>query len=374
MKEGTFRGRFKSTPGELLTLCIIQGICRRMSRFFVTFFILMTFTAVPARAAEVRVVNGGVQAKDLSFLQAVADDSLLAFEEAFGPFSGSVTVVYGATPCLHLGYNFDLKQVQLCRSEKVIDAGSESVDVIHHELFHAMLCAWKPSVCSPEFLKSGDAKALHEGLADFFAYSLVPDEVFGENFSREKPYLRKYRTYVCYSLVTGAHGKSSAIVNALISSGRSLSALRDFFEGSSFAIAALLNARMGSARSSANNGLAACFRPAPDAPAIFAKPGEGISSRLNRYKINSNRSFEITFTVNPALIERYPDFEIRWNLENGGTSNAFIFVENTFDRFHFTVIPFAADAEKIIAVFYSRGKVVGESAFYFTDLRSIRVD
>lgn len=347
----------------MLTRIVKQGISAIMKRFLFITPLCIVFFVASTWGGEVRVVNGGGSSKDLAFLQSAADESLTTFERAFGHLNETLTVVYGASPCLHLGYHFELRQVQLCKSDQVIDAGSESVDVIHHELFHAMLCAWKPGVCASEVLRSREGKALHEGLADFFAHSLVPDELFGEQYSTERPYLRKYRTDVCYSLVEGAHEKSSAITNALITSGRSLGDIREFLEEATFSTAALFheNARTDP-----------CFQSEPEAPAIAAVPRAGAASKLNRYKVDVDTTLELQFLPNTALLTRYPDFQIKWDLNDSAVSESFFFAEFAVDPFRFAVIPLAADAEKITALFYSDGKRVGSRAFYFTNLRKIR--
>lgn len=140
------------------------------------------------------------------------------FEAAYALFSreiGSLTqdliISVGDADCLRTGYNFVLNKVHFCSNTNVKNHGLDSVDVIHHEFFHAFLCQNKSELCGPEMRAD-----VHEGLADYFSYLLSPDEFFGESFYLNRPFVRKYKTNWRAGLVQGEHSRGNALANQLI--------------------------------------------------------------------------------------------------------------------------------------------------------------
>jgi hypothetical protein len=243
--------------------------------------------------------------------------------------------------------------------------------VIRHELFHAMLCSKRPETCTDEALKNVDTVALHEGLADFFTYSLAPDMAFGEGFYRDQPWIRTYRTSLCYSLVSGAHEKGNAIVSRLVEEGKV------FFE-----IPSILAERAFTPASLFDDPSEGCFASS-GAPVIDVAALNHPASRLNRYYIEQEGALELQVVPNAEARRLYPEMETRWTLASndsgdweGSKSNAAAFRVSAVLSpdmafpLHFSIFP-PEDAsidpvEKWVAGFYSRGERIGQKAFYFT--------
>lgn len=159
------------------------------------------------------------QARDLDALLKLSQDK---FEAELGPVSSAIKIEIAPEKCLRTGYNRKTKSVVFCPNQRIFNAGLDSVDVIHHEFFHALLCAYRADLC-----EKNERDDVHEALADAFAYKLNPDSKFGEDYYQDFPYIRKYQTSWRVGLVQGEHERGVALAQEMISSRRPL---RDFLE------------------------------------------------------------------------------------------------------------------------------------------------
>lgn len=168
------------------------------------------------------LLNGLAHAQDLELLR---QKSLEAFAKDFGPGAGEITWEMNPSDCLRTGYQRSTGKVVFCGGPRVISGGRASVDVIHHEFFHALFCGQRPELCA-----NPENDYLNEALADAFSFRMNPDEYFGENFYVDRPYIRKYQTDWIPELVQSDHEKGSAIAAGIIRSGKPLSEFLGLFE------------------------------------------------------------------------------------------------------------------------------------------------
>ena len=172
---------------------------------------------------------------DEAFLRRELQAAIDLYTREVASISAPIPVLVGAADCLRTGYDMPSRRVLFCSNTDTPRAGTASADVIHHEMFHAMLCQTKPAWCG-----SDPNVPLHEGLADYFAYRLAPDELFGEGFYQAQPYVRRYRVPYCYSLVGGGHEKGNAIVSELIARDHALRDVAQLVRGEALSLDALL--------------------------------------------------------------------------------------------------------------------------------------
>ena len=132
--------------------------------------------------------------------------------------------------CLRTGHNFIENKIVFCPTNKSINMGLNSIDVINHELFHFLLCQIEQNKCTRDFMKNNHNKAIHEGLADHFSYQLERDSVFGEGFHTDVTYLRTYRNDLCIDLVSQPHLKGSALASYVIKNNISIEKIRTFIK------------------------------------------------------------------------------------------------------------------------------------------------
>ena len=71
-------------------------------------------------------------------LEALKAQSVAAFMREFGETNGQFAVDLDPADCLRTGYRRSEGKVVFCQSPRVNNGGLESVDVIHHEFFHAL--------------------------------------------------------------------------------------------------------------------------------------------------------------------------------------------------------------------------------------------
>ncbi|MBM3381766.1 MAG: hypothetical protein FJY29_04920 [Betaproteobacteria bacterium] len=224
-----------------------------------------------------------------------------SFERSFGAAAEVLDIAVGGQGCLRTGYQFESKKVVFCNNTNTRAYGTDSEDVIHHEVFHALLCRSSPELCTPEFLKSEEKTAIHEAFADVFAHALNPDESFGENFYKDLPFVRKYRTRLCYSMLEGEHAKGNALVSALLESKVALSSVADWLKKDFFTVD-----KIASAIASTDS----CLRPS--GPRVEVVPLNAAASKLNRYRVGQLKPLQLSFRTNPELLKRFPSFEVRW--------------------------------------------------------------
>lgn len=233
------------------------------------------------------ILASTAQAQDLEKLRL---EAVALFSEEFGATDGKITVDLNPLECLRTGYQRTEKKIVFCKTGNVINGGLESVDVINHELFHALFCGKYPDLCATH-----DFDHVHEGLADAFAYRLNPDEHFGENFYVERKFIRAYKTDWVPELVQGEHERGSAIAWRIIRDGKPLSESLSLFS-----------------------------RPV-DSYAKVEVTGAPFS-RLNRYRFGMDQTIQVSFEFDFRAKVK----EVVWVLPEGMNSSPALSITDEF--------------------------------------------
>ncbi len=208
------------------------------------------------------LLSGLAFGQDLDFHRR---ESSLAFAKEFGVSGGEILIEENSQDCLRTGYQRSSGKIIFCSGSRVINGGRSSVDVIHHEFFHALFCGVNPELCADP-----ENDYLQEALADAFAFRLTPDEFFGENFYTDQPYIRKYQTDWLPELVQSEHEKGSAVAAKFIRSGKPLSTFLPLFG-----------------------------KPMPSfvSVSVLGAP----YSKLNRYRLKKNQTVSFNFQFDPSV-------------------------------------------------------------------------
>lgn len=263
----------------------------------------------------------------------------------------SIRVAVGAAECLRTGYSAKTNTVAFCNNRDTPRVGTASTDVIHHEVFHALLCRSQPDWCTPAAFDDTAKSALHEGLADFFAHELDPDASFGEGFYADRPVVRTYRTPLCYSLVDGAHEKGNAIASALLAQKKTLADVARLVRGGELTVEALFGA---SPEDSCLGG---------SAPSVSFAIGGGYElSTLNRYRIEEGKPLDVDFAADDAFAKRFGALTVRW------AQTPQLFTIAPRDEAAFRVerkSGVETGFDKVVAQYVADGEVVGTKPFYF---------
>lgn len=283
-------------------------------------------------------------------LKNIVRSSLKKFQEDFFPLHEVLNISVGMPGCLRTGYNFEAKVVQFCSNARTPASGTQSEDVVHHEMFHAMLCQQKPDWCTAEKLKVPENVALHETLADLFARRLNPDDSFGESFYSDQQFIRSYQSDACYNLVESPYGKASALMSHIWSKQDGFDTVVKMLRGNDFSADEL----------SADGD--DCFRP--DGPAVQVRITNQPESRLSRYRVRASDSLDLQIVPNEALLEKFPNLKIQWTFEND------IFaaqdISTAQDAFHFKVVSQKPEGwSKATAHFWAESHWLGAKTFYF---------
>jgi len=252
------------------------------------------------------------------------------FEESFGKSDQFIDVVIDSKECFRTGYNFLKKQIQFCQSEKVINAGLNSPDVINHELFHAFLCTTHEKYCEEKTIRAD----IHEGLADYFAYHLDNNDVFGDGFYENYSYVRAYNVKWHWDLVETAHQAGNVLVSELIQNKTSLTeSLKSFNRPLSTGVKVLAQ----------ENGV-----PLPE-------------SRLNRFRLKPNVGLTIELLLSPELVKQVI---FRWDnqdylsINSTGFATFVVRSDGPFKAVKTEAIYLGGDGEE-----------VGRKAFYFQNAK-----
>lgn len=296
----------------------------------ILFALLLATTSVRGYAFQLALTNQNPNSAEINFDELnfrkqfqLAND---LFEVNFGMNNQMINVVIDSKECFRTGYNFLKKQIQFCQSDKVINAGLNSPDVIHHELFHAFLCATYEKYCDEKTIRAD----IHEGLADYFAYHLDNNNVFGDGFYENYPYVRAYRVKWHWDLVETAHQAGNVLVSELIQTKTSLAESLKHFD-----------------------------RPLSSGVRVQAREN-GVQlpeSRLNRYRIKPNQALTIELLLPPELVKRVV---FHWDNQDYLSINMIdlgTFVVSSNGLFK---------AVKIEALYLNDdGEEIGRKAFYF---------
>ncbi|MEY4064126.1 MAG: hypothetical protein RIR26_334 [Pseudomonadota bacterium] len=288
---------------------------------------------------------------NLEQLEKNMNKGVKSFETEIAPLKDHIWVAIGGPSCLRTGYQFDYRKIVFCNNTNTVERGTRSLDVINHELFHALLCQSKPQWCQSSVLSNSESIAVHEALADVFAYLMSPDDSFGENFYADRPFVRPYKTKLCQSLSEGEHERGNALASALIESGATLTTLSELIKTDTFGmepIATKLNLTDPCLK---NNGPHIAFLPEGKSP-----------SELNRYRVNRGEPIKFRIDMNDALKARYPQLTLR--LETTPKYFAMKEERNASNEQFLVFTPKATQGvEKITAYFLAEGIVASRTLF-----------
>ena len=283
---------------------------------------LVFFFAASAWASPRLVIkNDRFYPYDHNQLESLFTEAASLFEKEVGALDKEITVNISPASCLRTGFDRVSGEVVFCPTNKVVNAGLSSVDVINHELFHAFLCHFDNEICN---LKEKDY--LHEALADVFAYKLNPDDLFGENYYKEFLYIRKYRVDSRPGLVTGDHEKGNAFASQFIKNNTSLKRIIEMF-----------------------------YEEDPKEEVNDVVTGAP-KSKLNRYRLSPEQVMQIEFEFAPEAEVLYVEWTVPEVVKITKLGDKKFSIEITSDP----------ESSKGFAVFYSsEGKELGRRAYYF---------
>ncbi|MFN8612772.1 MAG: hypothetical protein U0931_34865 [Vulcanimicrobiota bacterium] len=295
-----------------------------------------------------------VSPQQLGRLRGTAERAVAFFEENFGPVEGTLGIELDPQT-LSTGYDRERDVVNFPQTGQLINAGLDSADVVDHELFHALLTRRYPHTGSPAALSNPEGARLHEGLADFFAFKLQPDEHFGENYRTDTAYLRAYRNDLTVSLSPGSHAQGNAITAHLLRAGVEMPQIRAFLDKGEFTLQALQQ-----------------VSPQLEA-ALQREAGFGVEQRavnypdsaIKRYRISPERPLEVDFRPNQELLQAHPGFRVAWTNMDGLPSQEFKISSQDERSFQVVAHP-TSRPEKLLAVFYDEHRQIGFQPYYLS--------
>jgi hypothetical protein len=287
--------------------------------------------------------------------------TLERLEQVFGRLDRPLLFkIGGGSSSLTISYNPTEDAVVFPGGGNIRNYGLEDRDRLHHEMFHAVVARKRPDRVTPEALKAPGTLALHEGAADFFAWLLDDNEIFGEKYFLGPTVLRKYRSTLLYPLARGGHARGNALTGYLIRSHIPLRDVANFFLGDRFEISYLVRSEDHAAF-----GLDPRFRP-ETMVSFLDLP----LSRKGRYRVREGDLLSVA--INPALAELAPDLEVQFRSAKGEVLKVFEFqtLERNPDLIRFQVHPRSPrGAEKVILRYLQGGKILGFDVLYLSVAR-----
>lgn len=156
---------------------------------------------------------------DLSCLKRELMDSLRFYESVFGATADNAIKVVIERKLGSAGYSVKQGRLRFTCNDRFINCGLSARDVIRHEAFHALFCNQYPFTCvrQEDQMARWKQSILHEGLADYFSYSMDPEDTqFGENFRVGLGFIRQILPTYDLHLMAGKHGVGTAITSIFI--------------------------------------------------------------------------------------------------------------------------------------------------------------
>lgn len=277
--------------------------------------------------------------------------SIDSFEVESGLPVEPLNISIGESGCLRTGYNFEKRIVQFCQNERTPAFGTASVDVIHHELFHALICQMKPQWCNAEVLKNPSLVALHEAMADLHAYKLNPDQNFGEGFYSDTPTVRPFSSTGCYNLLDNPYLMATALVTHVLSAPQTVLSLGKILKADQLSLDLF--------SVSSDN----CFTS--EGPAITVTAENYPASDLFRFRIRHDEPLRLRFTPNSEFTKKYRDFRVEWQLQEQIFKIDQLNQQESSLLFTFTALQ-KDGWTKVIANYWSRDRWLGSKAFYLS--------
>lgn len=310
----------------------------------------MLFCPLSATAAVQPFLISGT-ARSSEILRETLERSHALFAGTFGATPARIEVTT-TDSCLSTGYDFETSRIAFCPTSSTRDGGIHSPDVVAHEAFHALLCNRFPAACTAEALHDESVVALHEGLADYFAFTLAPDPLFGEDMFLDRPFIRKYQTTLCYSLTSGTHLKGNTVAAWFISNSVSWTAIAAVLSNErSFDLSAFPFSRLP------------CF--STQGPELQIEAVGLAASRLHRYRLPKGRPTTIAFHPNQAFLEKFgTSATVVWK---GSGNRASVFSVRQSGPWSWEVLPQSEEGwGKYTIEISSGGNLVGLKHLYFS--------
>ncbi|MBN9417006.1 MAG: hypothetical protein J0I12_16285 [Candidatus Eremiobacteraeota bacterium] len=302
-------------------------------------------------------IRGGerIPGEQLQRLRQRAERAQDFFQENFGAVSQPLKIDLEAEAKFSTGYNSETDTISFPESRNLIERGIESVDVVDHEIFHALVAQRYPAANTPEALDSLEGQRLHEGLADFFAYKMNPDPLFGENYRKDRDYLRRYQTDMTISLAPGGHAQGNALTGHLLREEVELKDVRQFLESGKFTLEALAE-------------VSPRLKEALEKDASFAVKQQVSGyppSAIHRYRIQSGQPLKVDFQPNAALLAAHPDFRVDWSTMEGVPSR-FYRIESQDGRNFQLSSNAESQPEKLLARYFDGERLLGSQPYYLS--------
>lgn len=311
-----------------------------------------------------RIVTHGDYPVDLSEFGAHLNDAIEDFATRVAPVTRPVEIEIGAPDRLRTGYSFEKDTVAFVDGADTQNLGLDSPDIIDHEVFHALLCHARPEWCTPAIMADPANRALHEALADFFAYSRRPDQTFGEGFYRQRSGLRAYRNDLVPSLVDGEHAQGIALVAKMIRDGASLKDVKALVAQPTFTDNALF-ARIVAQKPH----LAPCDGDV--CPRLAITAADGTSSSLARYRVPpaGAGTFDLKLSTNDSF-RAIPDVKYEWTNEKGEPLSLFSIAPGSTPNTFRVTANGATGYEKVTLKIRSGDKEIGLKSIYLAIRRA----
>lgn len=280
--------------------------------------------------------------------------ALAELEAAFGDLPSPVLFRVGAG-AMQIAWDRETGAVSMPGGAAVRNYGLDDRDLLRHETFHAVVGRMFPALVTPERLGDEASVALHEATADFFASLGDDDDTFGDRYYADGRPLRKYRTPMRYTLVTGAHAKGNTLTSHLIARGATLQEVADFFRSRPFELASLIRAGEGPAFGLGGGG----------APEVrIAVPGQATSA-IGRYRVRAGDL--VSLTCSEACARTFPGMSFDFAGKDGKAPLVFGFEGAEGPGTCFRIVALQPrGAEKVVVRHVADGRVVGFSILYLS--------
>jgi hypothetical protein len=306
--------------------------------------------------AQACVIHGkeSLSGDQEKFVLSTLNEAVEFFGDHFGEVKRPLVVnVLDTKRSLRTGYSIKDDSINFPANDLGERPDLASRDILVHEAFHALVGQAYPHLVSEEHIQEREFVRLHEGLADYFAYQLSPDDSFAEGLGEGGKALRKFRNHRRISLSPGGHSQGNAITSYLLEHGVTPVQVRSFLEGADFSLEALgkVSPELGQA-----------FQDDAEL-SLRDKVSNYPSSSIRKYWISKDKPLEVSFEANPNLREAHPELQIEWVRPSGIPSTTFHFEQ--VETHQFVVEPLAEGAEKVLAVFRDGEEVIGSRPFYF---------
>jgi len=314
-------------------------------------------------------INNKAQISDdkIEKLKSTVTKAVSFFREATGETTNPINIHIGTgTDKLNTGYALNINSIVFVEDNDIINMGLDSVDVINHEVFHALLCGKKPDLCQTLSTIQAKERALHEAFADFFAYQLNQDSCMGENYYRNKSCVRSYSTDLIFSLIDGPNVKDiigNIIVSNLVKSENNGIHLKEVWQ---FILA------FGMSLDQLSH-LSPSLSQELETTQSYAFTDDAQTNtgcdKLRRCRFANGVTYQMIFQANDTLLKDHPDLQIIWvsGNDNSKPPQGFSITPHENNQFTFNItIQDGAKIEKAVAGFVSGGKVIGYRTFHFS--------